>query len=206
MPSKEYYEEHKERLKLQRREYYANHKEQENKYSQQYKIDHAEELKEYDRLNYQKNKESEKKRSREYRAKHRDRYLELNRKWHLENKDKERAYEEKTKEKRVIQKKIWKEKNPDKMKIYSINNNAKRRDLTGGNVYVGVKIIRSLWDKQEGKCFYCLKELDKYHVDHYVPLARGGKHEEENLRLACPLCNHKKHAKMPEDFIKEMVA
>lgn len=204
MPDREYYLKNQERLKEYRKQYYYKHLEQEKISRDKYKLDHAEELKKYGRLKYQENKEQEKKYSREYRAKHRDRYLELNKKWHLENKEKEREYEDKNREKiRTIRKK-WNEQNIDKRKIYSINNNAKRRSLAGGNVYISVKIVRILWDKQNGQCFYCSRDLEKYHVDHYIPLVKGGKHEEENLRLACPTCNHKKHAKMPEEFIKEL--
>ncbi len=38
------------------------------------------------------------------------------------------------------------------------------------------------------------------HIDHIIPLSRGGADAVENLCIACPPCNRKKGAKMPEDF------
>lgn len=59
-----------------------------------------------------------------------------------------------------------------------------------------------LWEEQKGKCFYCKSKLDIFHVDHKIPLSRGGLHDENNLCLACPSCNLKKHAKTEEEFRK----
>ena len=35
-----------------------------------------------------------------------------------------------------------------------------------------------------------------YHVDHIIPLAKGGRHEVGNLQLLAPVCNLKKAAKV----------
>jgi 5-methylcytosine-specific restriction endonuclease McrA len=37
-------------------------------------------------------------------------------------------------------------------------------------------------------------------VDHYIPIARGGRNDYFNLVIACPDCNHAKGAKMPAEF------
>jgi len=39
-----------------------------------------------------------------------------------------------------------------------------------------------------------------YHVDHRVPIARGGSNGPENLVIACPDCNRRKNAQMPHEF------
>jgi 5-methylcytosine-specific restriction endonuclease McrA len=48
------------------------------------------------------------------------------------------------------------------------------------------------------KCHYCgTLETDKiYHWDHFVPRARGGSDNTENLVLACPSCNQIKGRRM----------
>jgi 5-methylcytosine-specific restriction endonuclease McrA len=41
-----------------------------------------------------------------------------------------------------------------------------------------------------------------YHVDHYVPLSKGGKHAVSNLVIACGPCNLRKNAKCPYEFAR----
>lgn len=43
------------------------------------------------------------------------------------------------------------------------------------------------------RCGYCLSRqelvLGRLHVEHIIPTAKGGKDDEDNLWLACSLCN-----------------
>lgn len=57
-----------------------------------------------------------------------------------------------------------------------------------------------------GVCQYCMKG-DANHVDHIVPLARGGLNDIENLTLACEPCNlRKRDAMIPEPYIGIVLA
>lgn len=53
---------------------------------------------------------------------------------------------------------------------------------------------------RHGRCFYCLTPLSseprKIHMDHIVPLSRGGLHDRKNLCLACQTCNESKQNKI----------
>lgn len=61
--------------------------------------------------------------------------------------------------------------------------------------------IRALWERQQGKCHYCGVAVgDVYHVDHVVPLSRGGNNLLENLVIACPSCNLSKSDKLPHEW------
>jgi hypothetical protein len=56
-----------------------------------------------------------------------------------------------------------------------------------------------IFERCEGKCAYCTGQLlynDPWHIDHIVPLAKGGSNEESNLTLACARCNVKKRDKL----------
>jgi 5-methylcytosine-specific restriction endonuclease McrA len=61
--------------------------------------------------------------------------------------------------------------------------------------------IEAQYARQRGRCFWCRAKVgNTYHVDHVVPLARGGSDAPENLVVACPSCNLAKHAKSPQEF------
>jgi 5-methylcytosine-specific restriction endonuclease McrA len=46
-------------------------------------------------------------------------------------------------------------------------------------------------------CTYCQKKIDgMFHIDHIVPVSRGGKHVRENLCVACKRCNLSKGPKL----------
>lgn len=53
---------------------------------------------------------------------------------------------------------------------------------------------------QNGKCWWCGKKLEKYHIDHSIPLVKGGSNGPENIILSCPHCNLSKGAKLPQEF------
>lgn len=51
-------------------------------------------------------------------------------------------------------------------------------------------------------CFYCGGQTLKKnrHVDHVIPLSRGGTHSVSNLAIACADCNLRKGTKTPAEF------
>ncbi len=72
-----------------------------------------------------------------------------------------------------------------------------------------IEVEYSLWITQEKLCFYCNESIKSplslrgdFHMDHYIPLARGGKHCITNAVLTCPPCNSKKHTMTGDEFIK----
>ena len=72
--------------------------------------------------------------------------------------------------------------------------------LSGGKLSKG--ITKKLHTLQKGKCPVCKCNLVKYHLDHIIPLALGGKHQDSNIQLLCPQCNLKKNSKHPIDFMQ----
>ena len=56
--------------------------------------------------------------------------------------------------------------------------------------------VARLFVLQDGSCAYCGIVLQDYHVDHIVPLARGGGNGPDNICLACPACNLNKKDKL----------
>lgn len=92
----------------------------------------------------------------------------------------------------------WRKNNPEKAKASRRAAQARRR-ANGAGV---IPKEMSQWVSDQKKvCHWCgAKCPQKYHVDHYEPLSKGGKHILSNLVIACPKCNLKKKAKDPYEF------
>jgi hypothetical protein len=61
--------------------------------------------------------------------------------------------------------------------------------------------IQNQHDQQKGKCYWCHKKLEKYHVDHVIPIIRGGSNDPSNIVIACPFCNISKGSKTVEEWL-----
>jgi len=58
---------------------------------------------------------------------------------------------------------------------------------------------------QACSCFYCLGDIHGgYHVEHMVPLARGGSNAADNICLSCGPCNLAKGTKTHDEYLEEM--
>lgn len=89
--------------------------------------------------------------------------------------------------------KAWGLRNPDKIKHYNINAKAKRKKAAG---HCTPADISFLMRHQRGECVLCHCSIkEKYHVDHRIPIARGGHNGIGNLQLLCPACNLKKNTR-----------
>jgi hypothetical protein len=55
---------------------------------------------------------------------------------------------------------------------------------------------------QDARCMYCKELLAAFHIDHKMPLSRGGTNDMENLQLLCPTCNMSKGAKTHDEYLK----
>jgi 5-methylcytosine-specific restriction endonuclease McrA len=89
-------------------------------------------------------------------------------------------------------------KHPEKNRVQCAKRSALKRGALGHHSPSDVK---SQYDRQCGKCYWCLSPVGKtYHVDHVVPLAKGGSNGPENIVIACPSCNVRKGAELPAEF------
>lgn len=91
----------------------------------------------------------------------------------------------------------WMQNNPEAVATNSRNRRARKRG--NGGKHTRQDIIDLLLE-QCGHCAMCGKPFgaDGYHVDHIIPLARGGSNGRKNLQLLDPTCNLKKGAGVPE--------
>ena len=78
------------------------------------------------------------------------------------------------------------------------NRRARKRAAPGTHTAADVA---AQYERQHGRCYWCKEKVgEAYHVDHVVPLSKGGGNGPENLVIACPACNLKKNARHPMDF------
>lgn len=58
------------------------------------------------------------------------------------------------------------------------------------------RLVRVLVEKDGKVCAICARLLSTIHLDHIVPLSRGGTNDMSNLRLLCPRCNLSKGSRL----------
>jgi len=98
--------------------------------------------------------------------------------------------------------KIYRKKNAERYRSHVRNRRAKAKGLNSSH---SQKDIDAIWDKQLGRCAYCRIRLSEgYHVDHIMPLSKGGSNSRRNLQLTCQGCNGRKSAKDPIDFARQL--
>lgn len=74
-------------------------------------------------------------------------------------------------------------------------------------------IIKEIYDSNINKynkltCVYCFSPCeDNWHLDHIIPLVKGGTNNKSNLTISCPWCNLSKGSKTVEEFVsvKEVI-
>lgn len=96
-------------------------------------------------------------------------------------------------------------KNPLPHRLKSRRSNHKRRqwklqNTTLDNHYTAQDIQAHI-KTQEGRCWWCNKPFGSdFHIDHRIPLKRGGSNSAENVCISCAKCNRSKSDKMPWEW------
>ena len=89
----------------------------------------------------------------------------------------------------------WADANPDRRTEYAA---VRRARLLGQFVE---RVYRSVvFKRDKGRCGICRRKVDpaNWHLDHIVPISRGGEHSYANVQVAHPFCNVSKGAKLIE--------
>jgi len=95
----------------------------------------------------------------------------------------------------------WMAAHPSAWRIYRQNRRARKLE-NGGKLSRGLSA--KLFKLQRGKCPCCKKPLgEDFHLDHIMPLARGGSNTDNNIQLLRASCNQQKSAKDPFQFMQE---
>src|SRR5215213_10448687 len=126
----------------------------------------------------------------EYLRRWREEHPEYMRRWGEENAEARREYNRR-----------WREDNPE----LRAQQHRNRRALVWGaeGTHTAADVFW-LEEAQACLCAYCGVPLPLepvIHVDHKLPLSRGGSNDPSNLVLACAHCNLSKGAKTAQEYI-----
>jgi CRISPR/Cas system Type II protein with McrA/HNH and RuvC-like nuclease domain len=135
----------------------------------------------------QRNQEKQSARMREWRQRNKEKVSEMNREWYQKNRDRQRPYQ------REWQRR-WRDANREAVRLkWRLRENLVRS--TGS---VSPQYIEQQYQHQGGRCYWCSKLVENdYHVDHVIPVSRGGTNTPGNLVITCPFCNRSKGNRLP---------
>lgn len=183
--------ENKEAIRERNRLYRHGNKEAIAERKRKYREENQELLREKYYEYYRRNKRTFAKSARKYREENKQAIAEQQRRYYQENKEERRAYYEK-----------WRKNNLD---IRRFHNRKRAAAKQGCASFESVDELWQMYHDQDGLCAYCETTLfGEFHIDHIVPLSRGGLDEVDNYAITCPTCNLQKHAKTPLQFVKEL--
>lgn len=135
------------------------------------------------------------------------------------HREKKLAYYATHKEEAVAYRKVYKKKmlrrkvQKEKRRLYAHNHRAqanartaawyaRRLKATTGDLKAIEEIYCIAKNGLNVHCYICGKPIPigQRHVDHIIPLSKGGPHRPSNLAVACAKCNHRKYNKLPEEM------
>jgi len=145
-----------------------------------------------------------------YSALHSERNKISSKKWHAENKQK---HADARKKKRLatldleverLKTRTWRAKNPDKLRDQNRRLKLRRRNIPG-SFYTEVDVI----NRYGTLCHICSIEIDfsaprsvgkagwemALHLDHVIPISKGGRNDLDNVKPSHARCNLLKGAK-----------
>lgn len=117
-----------------------------------------------------------------------------------------KIHAERNREKVLARKKAYRENNAETISEYmakwELENRDKRYAITAKRNYnlesTSVEpISRSfVWERDEGVCGICkdMADPENWHMDHIMPLSKGGSHTMDNVQVSHPKCNLSKGA------------
>ena len=167
-----------------------------------YYRDHPERRAEYQRSLPPEKKAIRRQQTRRYHDLHRDAIRDQRRNRSPEAKARSRAAERRWREAHpeqvAIHMRKYRHSHRELQNAHARNYKARKRGAQGSHTATDVGRIYAM---QKGRCWWCNRSLrNAYHVDHRVPLSRGGGNGPDNLVISCQRCNDSKGARLPEEF------
>lgn len=115
------------------------------------------------------------------------RKTESDRRWYLLNQEKQQKYT-----------RAWRVANPEYSAVASSQRRAREASADR------IESIRRevVFGRDSGVCYLCKLPVnpDAWHLDHIIPLTRGGNHTYDNVAVSHPECNCRKYNKLVSEL------
>lgn len=128
----------------------------------------------------------------EYRKNNAEKIRAWRSQYYARNRDKIREYQ-----------RSWAKNNPLAIKAKSSKRRSLIANAPGSYTAEDIQIQIKSQTNRKGQlcCWWCGNPIKgKYHVDHRIPLARGGSNSPDNIVIAHAKCNLSKGAKLPAEL------
>ena len=186
-----------------KKEWYQKNKDRIAEKKREERIINGDDIRARQRASYRKNKDKANARTNAYYKANKSQVLEQQAKSYTANREKRmeisKRWAEKNREKCRVIKKAWSKRNVDYIKEKTASRRATLK--SAGKLSRG--IVNKLFKLQRGRCPCCGENLGTdYHLDHIVPLSRGGSNTDNNVQLLSAKCNLAKGAKNPVEYMQ----
>ena len=170
-----YRQNNRDKIREAKKEYYERNKEYVNTRQKEY---------------YLRNKEERDAWAKSYRVANSESARMRTRQWLKDNSERAKAY-----------KLIYHKENPE---VFANARAVRRVREKTGKLSKGLFI--RLLEEQGSTCPGCLIDIDRSNaqMDHFVPLSKGGTNTDNNIQLLCGLCNYRKHATDPMEWLSSL--
>lgn len=137
--------------------------------------------------------------NRRYRAANPEKEHARHQRYYLQNRARVKAYQRNNLHLWRKNTSNWKKRHPDRSRMLSRIRAHRRRDLISqSKEHYSPEDVDVQFRSQKGLCWWCSNPLDleKFHIDHRIPLSKGGSDSIRNICCTCEACNLSKSNKM----------
>jgi 5-methylcytosine-specific restriction endonuclease McrA len=148
--------------------YRATHREEQAAYQAAYRAAHREEQAAYQAAHYAAHREEKAVYDAAYRAAHREERLAYDAAYAAKNRDK-------------------------------IRDKVGRHRSRKADAFIESVDRQVVFTRDAGTCGICQQGVESanWHLDHVIPLSKGGQHSYDNVQVSHPSCNQRKSSKLP---------
>lgn len=189
------------------REYRAAHRERRSAVSKAWREAHRKEIRAYGKARREAHPEKGPAATRAWQIAHPKECRAYAKAYYAAHRQEKKAYYAAHRDECNANAKAWRKAHPEQRRDIHHVNTAKRRARLRGATIGDAKDLRSAYNLIRTAprllCYWCGKVVatKDRHVDHIIPIAKGGAHAAWNLCCACAGCNLKKHARLPCAFV-----
>lgn len=110
-----------------------------------------------------------------------------------------KLYYQKNREKEIVRATRYAHQNPDIVKKIK----EKRSRVQGKHTLEDRERLLRVQKYKCNNCKCCIKERSSRHLDHIMPISKGGSNNADNLQWLCKQCNMSKKDKHPIDWAQQ---